>query len=149
MLISVGAALRVGEADADGRTRDAKSLRQTGISLRLELGLNPDYRDIAKWPRTSPATIAAFYDQTHPQLSVERIAGFRKHRSGKKISQPSRNPPGNSGTTLRPPRRSLKEAPTFPTPSAAYAAIPHPSRSAPQGARIIFLRASVGAKSWQ
>jgi hypothetical protein len=41
--------------DADGCTRDAKSLRQTGISLRLDLGPNPDYRDIAKWARTSPA----------------------------------------------------------------------------------------------
>jgi hypothetical protein len=35
--------------------------------------------DIAKWARTSPAMIAAFYDQTHPQQSVERIVGFRKH----------------------------------------------------------------------
>src|SRR5882672_9713223 len=69
--------------DADGQTRDSKSLRQTGISLRLELGPNPDYRDIAKWARTSPAMIAAFYDQTHPQLSVERIVGFRKRTSGK------------------------------------------------------------------
>ena len=69
--------------DPDGRTRDAKSLRQTGISLRLDLGPNPDYRDIAKWARTSPAMIATFYDQTHPQLSVERIVGFRKHPSGK------------------------------------------------------------------
>jgi len=64
--------------DAQGMTRDAKSLRQTGISLRLELGPNPDYRDIAKWARTSPAMIASFYDQTHPQQSVERIVGFRK-----------------------------------------------------------------------
>ena len=70
-------------SDADGQTRDSKSLRQTGISLRLELGPNPDYRDIAKWARTSPAMIAAFYDQTHPQLSVERIVGFRKRTSGK------------------------------------------------------------------
>ena len=53
------------------------------ISLRLDLGPNPDYRDIAKWARTSPAMIAAFYDQTHPQLSVERIVGFRKQPSGK------------------------------------------------------------------
>jgi integrase len=67
----------------DGRTRNAKSLRQTGISLRLDLGPNPDYRDIAKWARTSPAMIATFYDQTHPQLSVERIVGFRKRTSGK------------------------------------------------------------------
>ena len=65
--------------DSDGRTRDAKSLRQTGISLRLDLGpANPDYRDIAKWARTSPAMIATFYDQTHPKASVGRIAGFRK-----------------------------------------------------------------------
>jgi hypothetical protein len=68
--------------DAEGRTRDSKSLRQTGISLRLDLGPNPDYRDIAKWARTSPAMIAAFYDQTHPQSSVERIVGFRE-RTGK------------------------------------------------------------------
>lgn len=71
----IAAGLRV---DRDGKTRDAKSLRQTGISLRLDLGPNPDYRDIAKWARTSPAMIASFYDQTHPQQSVERIAGFRK-----------------------------------------------------------------------
>jgi integrase len=60
-----------------GRTRDAKSLRQTGISLRLDDGPQPDYRDIAKRARTSPAMIATFYDQTHPQQSIERIAGFR------------------------------------------------------------------------
>jgi hypothetical protein len=68
--------------DAEGRTRDAKSLRQTGISMRLDLGPNPDYRDIAKWARTSPAMIATFYDQTHPQASVERIVGFRKRPTG-------------------------------------------------------------------
>jgi len=70
--------------DSEGRTRDAKSLRQTGISLRLDLGPNPDYRDIAKWARTSPAMIASFYDQTHPQQSVERIVGFRKSTKGSK-----------------------------------------------------------------
>lgn len=69
--------------NADGMTRDSKSLRQTGISLRLELGPNPDYRDIAKWARTSPAMIASFYDQTHPRQSVERIIGFRKDGNGK------------------------------------------------------------------
>jgi hypothetical protein len=52
--------------------------------LRLDLGPNPDYRDIAKWARTSPAMIAAFYDQTHPQQSVERIVGFRKSTKGSK-----------------------------------------------------------------
>lgn len=70
--------------DKEGKTRDAKSLRQTGISLRLDLGPNPDYRDIAKWARTSPAMIATFYDQTHPQQSVERIVGFRKQPKGSK-----------------------------------------------------------------
>lgn len=63
--------------NADGMTRDAKSLRQTGISLRLELGPNPDYRDIAKWSRSSPTMIMKFYDQVHPRQSVERIVGFR------------------------------------------------------------------------
>jgi hypothetical protein len=52
--------------------------------LALELGPNPDYRDIVKWARTSPAMIAAFYDQTHPQHTVERIVGFRKHPNGSK-----------------------------------------------------------------
>lgn len=61
----------------DGRTRDAKSLRQTGISMRLEKGPNPDYRDIAKWCRSSAGVVAAFYDQCHPEHSVERITGFR------------------------------------------------------------------------
>jgi integrase len=64
--------------DPDGRTRNAKSLRQTGISLRLELGPNPDYRDIAKWARTSPAMIASFYDQTHPQQSVRAHCWFQE-----------------------------------------------------------------------
>jgi integrase len=71
-------------SDTDGKTRDAKSLRQTGISMRLDLGPNPDYRDIAKWARTSPAMIASFYDQTHPLQSVERIVGFRKQPKGSK-----------------------------------------------------------------
>jgi integrase len=73
--------------DLDGRTRNAKSLRQTGISLRLDLGPNPDYRDIAKWARTSPAMIASFYDQTHPHQSVERIVGFRKSAKGSKQAE--------------------------------------------------------------
>lgn len=52
--------------------------------MRLDLGPNPDDRDIAKWARTSPAMIASFYDQTHPQQSVERIVGFRKQPKGSK-----------------------------------------------------------------
>jgi integrase len=61
-----------------GMTRDSKSLRQTGISMRLEMGPDPSYNDIAKWARTSPVQIAKFYDQTHPEHSVRRIAGVRK-----------------------------------------------------------------------
>jgi hypothetical protein len=72
-----------------GKTRAAKSLRQTGISLRLDLGPNPDYRDIAKWARTSPTMIASFYDQTHPQQSVERIAGFRKDTTSRQTPRRS------------------------------------------------------------
>jgi integrase len=61
----------------EGMTRNAKSLRQTGISMRLDMGPDPNYRDIAKWARTSVAMVEQFYDQTHPEKSVERIAGFR------------------------------------------------------------------------
>ncbi|HXK39216.1 MAG TPA: hypothetical protein VJ837_00035 [Candidatus Paceibacterota bacterium] len=60
-----------------GKTRDAKSLRQTGISLRLELGKNVDIRDIAKWSRTHPDNIVRWYDQNNPANSVARIVGFR------------------------------------------------------------------------
>lgn len=63
--------------NVDGISRDSKSLRQTGISMRLELGPSPDYRDIAKWARTSVTQISQFYDQTHPRSSVERVTGFR------------------------------------------------------------------------
>lgn len=74
--------------DAKGRTRDAKSLRQTGISMRLEAVATPDYRDIAKWARTSPAMIHDFYDQTHPESSVKRIVGRR--REPHKVTRKSR-----------------------------------------------------------
>jgi hypothetical protein len=39
---------------------------------RLELGPNPDNRDIAKWARTSPSMIAAFYDQNHLRRAASR-----------------------------------------------------------------------------
>ena len=84
--------------DKDGRTRDAKSLRQTGISLRLDLGpANPDYRDIAKWARTSPAMIVSFYDQTHPKASVGRIAGFRKRMKAKEATPTEKAEPTKKG----------------------------------------------------
>jgi integrase len=76
LLKACGANVR--EDLATAMTRDAKSLRQTGISMRLEMGPDPSYNDIAKWARTSPVQIAKFYDQTHPENAVKRIAGFRK-----------------------------------------------------------------------
>lgn len=61
-----------------GQKRDLKSLRPTGISLRLDLGpKNPDYRAIAKFARTSPDMIAKFYDQTHPETLLHQVVGFR------------------------------------------------------------------------
>lgn len=63
---------------AEGKTRDLKSLRPTGISLRLDLGpKNPDYRAIAKYARTSPEMIAKFYDQTHAESLLGQVVGFR------------------------------------------------------------------------
>ena len=64
--------------NAEGISRDSKSLRQTGISMRLDHGTNPDYRHIAKWARTSVGQIGRFYDQTHPQESIKHITGFKQ-----------------------------------------------------------------------
>lgn len=64
--------------DGQTLTRNARSLRQTGISLRLELGDSIDIRDLARWARTTPEMIVRWYDQNNPQKSVERIVGFRK-----------------------------------------------------------------------
>jgi hypothetical protein len=65
-----------------GRTRDAKSLRPTGISMRLDRQ-DISYREAARWARTSAAMIEKFYDQNHPEKSVERIVGFRKQEPEK------------------------------------------------------------------
>lgn len=59
-------------------TRDRKSLRPTGITLRLEKGDNVSYRDVARWARTSVQMVADFYDQAHPEQSAARVAGFKK-----------------------------------------------------------------------
>ena len=59
-------------------TRDRKSLRPTGITLRLDKGNNVSYRDVAKWARTSVSMVADFYDQAHPEDTAARVAGFRK-----------------------------------------------------------------------
>ena len=59
-------------------TRDRKSLRPTGITLRLDKGDNLSHRDVAKWARTSVQMVADFYDQAHPEHTAARVAGFRK-----------------------------------------------------------------------
>lgn len=64
-------------ATSDGKKRDLKSLRPTGISLRLDMaGPNADYRAMAKYARTSPEMIAKFYDQTRPQALLGKVSDF-------------------------------------------------------------------------
>jgi integrase len=67
-----------GLRDGANGTRDMKSLRPTGITLRLEETENPNYRDVAKWARTSPEMIAKFYDQIHPATVATRLLRKRK-----------------------------------------------------------------------
>ena len=69
-----------------GAVNAFKNMRQTGISLRLDLGPNPDYRDIAKWARTltdaelTPAQAEAItsYGSTrslvHPFVTARRTS---------------------------------------------------------------------------
>jgi hypothetical protein len=65
--------------------RDLKSLRPTGISLRLDLGpTNPDFRALAKVVRTSPEMIHKFYDQTRPAELLDRVMGFRSRQRSTK-----------------------------------------------------------------
>jgi integrase len=67
-----------GMRQTDRGKRDLKSLRPTGISLRLDKGpKNIDFRDLAKVVRTSPDMIHKFYDQTHSSESLGRVMGFR------------------------------------------------------------------------
>jgi hypothetical protein len=75
-----------GMRQTDRGKRDLKSLRPTGISLRLDKGpKNIDFRDLAKVVRTSPDMIHKFYDQTHPSESLGRVVGFREaDEEGKK-----------------------------------------------------------------
>ena len=54
-----------------------RSLRSTGITLRLTEGDDMTHDDVAVWARTSPAQIKDWYDQVNPHARVERVAGFR------------------------------------------------------------------------
>lgn len=59
----------------DVLTRNRKSLRPTGITLRLDKGENISYRDVADWARTSPSMILDYYDQAHLGHAVTRVLG--------------------------------------------------------------------------
>lgn len=95
-------------ANVEGITRDSKSLRQTGISMRLDLGPNPDYKDIARWARTSPPIVFKFYDQTHPDDSVGRITGFRPPKKKRPKSEKEQQRMEQSEKTLAKMREVAK-----------------------------------------
>lgn len=78
----------------DKGKRDLKSLRPTGISLRLDLGpQNPDFRALAKVVRTSPEMIHKFYDQTHPADLLDRVMGLREPANQER-GKAKKNAPG-------------------------------------------------------
>lgn len=56
-----------------GRMRNLKSLRPTGISLKLDAPHRPNYFDVAKWTRTSVAMIEDYYDQREDAEAVDRV----------------------------------------------------------------------------
>ena len=58
-----------------GLTRNTKSLRVTGINLRLTKNPTVSLNDLRKWCRTSIVQIETFYDQLHPEMSAGRVAG--------------------------------------------------------------------------
>ena len=58
-----------------GLTRNTKSLRVTGINLRLTKNPTVSLNDLRKWCRTSVVQIQHFYDQLHPETSAARVAG--------------------------------------------------------------------------
>ena len=68
-----------------GRTRSGRSLRPTGMCLRIEVGPRPiDYRALARWARTSPQMIDRYYDQLYPATNAARIVGFASQPKKKK-----------------------------------------------------------------
>jgi integrase len=81
-----------GMRQTDRGKRDLKSLRPTGISLRLDKGpKNIDMRALARVVRTSPEMIHKFYDQTHPSEMLGQVMGFREQeQEGGKKSKSSR-----------------------------------------------------------
>jgi hypothetical protein len=64
--------------EEQGRLRNLKSLRPTGISLLLNETDSPSYRQVAKWARTSASMVEDFYDQTHPEETATQLMGKGK-----------------------------------------------------------------------
>jgi integrase len=62
----------------DKVTRNAKCFRTSGISMWLENSKNPDYTRIAKWARTSPEMLMAWYDQNLAAKSVAKFSAFER-----------------------------------------------------------------------
>jgi len=71
-----------GMRETEKGKRDLKSLRPTGVSLRLDLGpANPDFRAFAKIIRTSPEMVRDFYDQTDPEELLDSYLGMRDEKT--------------------------------------------------------------------
>lgn len=64
-------------------TRNTKSLRTTGMCLRLTKNPQVSLNDLRKWARTSVVQIEKFYDQLTPELSAGRVAGGGRKSSAK------------------------------------------------------------------
>ena len=60
---------------SSGMTRNTKSLRGTGINLRLLKNPGVPLNDLRKRCRTSIVQIQHFYDQAHPETSAARMTG--------------------------------------------------------------------------
>jgi hypothetical protein len=57
--------------------RNLKSLRPTGITVRMEESEDPNYIDIARWTRTSVSMIEKFYDQRERDEAMARVMAPR------------------------------------------------------------------------
>lgn len=97
--------------DNEAKTRDAKSLRQTGISMRLDFGPHPDYR-IAKWAH-EPRDGCRVLRPDASQSSVERIVCFRTQpRSFGNCSTIATRPSPLSSTCPKSPRLCARSVST-------------------------------------
>ena len=73
-----------------GMTRNTKSLRVTGLCLRLHKNPSVSLNDLRKWARTSVVQIEKFYDQLTPELSAGRVAGGGTKRKSRRSRSSAR-----------------------------------------------------------